>query len=441
MATIIKIGHASISEDGTANGTAGDSTGKEVYVIENYDVAVRLKPTVVLRPKSVKLAELSALACEAGCENNAIGYSQNGRNTLYKEAKVVDFDLAKITNNCNADCSSFMTVCAIAGGATFSYGYAGGSNAPTTSNMRAWFTRRYENYEALTSDTYLTKVDYLRRGDILVKEGTHTVMVLENGSEADITDDLDLDISTLKIVTKLTDIKPNSAHVKVSITKMHNGVKTTITEDELENYTWNYSYRSLIDTKTDPSTSKLEVKSTIKEFDITGLKTNHPYAIKILATESDKKTSISSSEVIFVTPHSYPEAIKNLEVTFNSSDKAFNISFDPPDSWGLSSLTRCYRVSFIKNGKIINYNDDLITVGDSKNKSIDISKESFTCGDTLQLGVQTGLKDGTSFTCDQTMFRSSQPFYLNNDLNIINKIYIKIQNIFKLAIAHIKKGI
>ena len=38
------------------------------------------------------------------------------------------------------------------------------------------------DYEKLTDAKYLTSDKYLKRGDILVKEGSHTLMVLENGS-------------------------------------------------------------------------------------------------------------------------------------------------------------------------------------------------------------------------------------------------------------------
>ena len=38
MSTIIKIGHASISEHGTINGSAGDQTGSEVYIKNDFDI-------------------------------------------------------------------------------------------------------------------------------------------------------------------------------------------------------------------------------------------------------------------------------------------------------------------------------------------------------------------------------------------------------------------
>ena len=172
----IKIGHSSIDENGKiAGGVAGDQTGKEICTRNWYNGGWQ----AVLRPKSSTLAEKSAKACEAGCSNNRIGYDQNQRNTLNTQAKAVGYDLAKIAVGCECDCSAFMHVCAIAGGANLSYG----SNGCTTRTMVAAFVKSGD-YEKLTDANYLTSDKYLRRGDILVKEGSHTVMVLQNGSAA-----------------------------------------------------------------------------------------------------------------------------------------------------------------------------------------------------------------------------------------------------------------
>ena len=170
----VKIGHASIDENGKATGgTAGDQTGKEVVTTGWYN-----KPwNVLLRPTSATVAELSARACEAACANPKVGYDQGGRNTLHTKAKAVGFDIAAIAEACECDCSSLMHVCAIAGGAKLTYG----SNGHTTRTMVNQFVASGD-YEKLTDKKYLTQDTYLKRGDILVKEGSHTVMVLENGS-------------------------------------------------------------------------------------------------------------------------------------------------------------------------------------------------------------------------------------------------------------------
>lgn len=171
----IKIGHASIDERGKASGgVAGDSTTKEVCTRPWYNG----NWNVVLRPKNTTLAEKSAKACEAACANNKIGYDQGQRNTLYAQAKAVNFDLSKIKTACETDCSALMHVCAIAGGANLTYS----SNGLVTWNMVDAFVKTGQ-YEKLTASKYLTSDSYLKRGDILVRESGHTAMVLENGSQ------------------------------------------------------------------------------------------------------------------------------------------------------------------------------------------------------------------------------------------------------------------
>ena len=174
----VKIGHASIDERGKAkSGTAGDQTGKELCTRTWYAKGWN----VLLRPKSATVAEKMAKACEAGCGNSKIGYDQNQRNTLRTQAKAAGWNLAKITKACETDCSAFMTVCAEAAGVNMSGCYTSG-NAPTTSTMRAKF-KATGAFEVLTDSKYLTGDAYLKRGDILVREGSHTVMVLSNGSK------------------------------------------------------------------------------------------------------------------------------------------------------------------------------------------------------------------------------------------------------------------
>ena len=164
------LGHASQDERGkAAGGTGGDQSGKEVCTRAWYNGGWN----VLLRPVRAELAEKSAAACEAACENEHIGYDQEGRNTLYGEAKAAAFDLGGIGRNCECDCSSLMHVCAIAGGANLSYI---GNGHTTRTMVRAFQTSG--DYQKLTGDAYLTSPELLQRGDILVKEGSHTAMVL-----------------------------------------------------------------------------------------------------------------------------------------------------------------------------------------------------------------------------------------------------------------------
>lgn len=174
----ILIGHASIDENRKAKGgQAGDQTQKEVYTRTWYDKGWDL----VIRFEDSKMAEKAAIACEQACKNNKIGYDQSQRNNLYFRAKEVNFDLSKITKACECDCSSLMCVCAMAAGVPAKYLYIDGV-LRRTGNMRAAF-KKIPGVKILTQSKYLTSDKYLKRGDILVKENSHTVMALENGSK------------------------------------------------------------------------------------------------------------------------------------------------------------------------------------------------------------------------------------------------------------------
>ncbi len=171
----VKIGHASISETGKIYGEAGDQTTKEVCLRSWYKNSWH----TVLRPIDDDVAEKMAIACEAGCLNDKIGYSQYNRNTLRTQAKAVNWDLSKITAPCECDCSSFMSVCAECAGIDIPYN---GNTAPSTRTMVSAFKSTGE-FEVLQDSKYLLSDEYLKRGDVIVKSG-HTVMVLEDGKYA-----------------------------------------------------------------------------------------------------------------------------------------------------------------------------------------------------------------------------------------------------------------
>ena len=240
MAQTIKIGHASISENGTAVGIAGDQIGTEVYIVENYNIS-NITPYIVLRPKTTTIAIASVAACIAGCNNDNIGYSQVGRNTLYDLAKVLNFDLSQV-GVCNTDCSAFMTVCAIAGGARITYG----SNAPTTSNMRTRF-KQSGDYEVLTASKYTTMTDYLKAGDILVHENIHTVMVLENGSEYQQGyDEIEpaRNLQSYNVLANVTNISSTSATINIKPIRQLNECETSI---GTKNWTYLLEYKKMPD--------------------------------------------------------------------------------------------------------------------------------------------------------------------------------------------------
>ena len=175
----VMIGSASKDENGKyVGGQAGDQTGKEVYVLNWYNQ----NWNIVLRPKTDVLAEKIAQQCEAGCANNNIGYSQSARNTIYVEAQKVGLDLSKISTPCNCDCSSFVGTICVCAGLPAKYFYQG--NMPTTSNMRSCCVNSGE-FLVLTGNQYTRQKDYLKRGDILLNESQHVVVVLADGSKVE----------------------------------------------------------------------------------------------------------------------------------------------------------------------------------------------------------------------------------------------------------------
>ena len=324
MSTTIKIGHATISENNSAYGTAGDQIGgNEVCIVNSYNITTRLNPNVLLRPKTAALAEASAKACEAGCLNNNIGYSQNGRNTLYNLAKELNYDLSKV-GLCNTDCSAFMTVCAIAGGATISYG----SNAPTTSNMRTRF-KQSGNYTVLTDSKHLTQTDYLKRGDILVKEGSHTVMVLENGSQYkdEVFEPEDPGSSTGITPTRtvrmylleadVTNVKTTSAVVKFKVIERTNNVEKVLTNTNK----WTFK----LNVKTLPGLKVTEYKFTKNEINLSDLVAGSTYMIQVNAIKDGDVAFCSSFKTFNTEPKSDTSAKPQIEFGNDLDIKPFEL--------------------------------------------------------------------------------------------------------------------
>ena len=175
MTMAVTIGHASGTEYGdtgwNGNAKAGDQTGREVCKRTWYSYPW----TAVIRPKDSAVAEKIAKCCEQGAANDNIGYDQSQRETLYTQAKKVNFDLSKITTKCETDCSAFVAVCVNAAGIRVSSDMYTGNELATL--------RSTGKFTVYTSADYTARSDKLKRGDILLGSG-HTAMVLTNGSNA-----------------------------------------------------------------------------------------------------------------------------------------------------------------------------------------------------------------------------------------------------------------
>lgn len=171
----VRIGHASIDENGRATGgAAGDQTGREICIRSWYDKGWK----VLLRAKDPAVRRKIAASCIAACNNENLGYDQSGRNTGLQEAKKVGWDFSKITKKAEFDCSSLAAACVQAAGVNV----WDGGNAPTTRTLEKVLTATGA-FEALRDSKYLTGTGYLLEGDILLKPGSHVVMVLDDGKK------------------------------------------------------------------------------------------------------------------------------------------------------------------------------------------------------------------------------------------------------------------
>ena len=166
MSTII---HASINEQGKiSSGQLGDQTGKEVCIRSWYS-----KPwSYVITAKDREIAIKARDIAKALATINKVGYDQSNRNSLYFSLKNHNFN-PELIDKCETDCSAFVTACFIAAGVT-QLNYT--SNAPTTSTMLKAFLST-GMFDVSNDDKY-TKIDVLLKpGDILLKPGSHVVIV------------------------------------------------------------------------------------------------------------------------------------------------------------------------------------------------------------------------------------------------------------------------
>lgn len=170
------IGHAAKNEHGTyKDGQVGDQTKVEVYITKWYN-----RPwNVILRAKDDMVREKIAKAMEMACNNNDIGYSQGTRNTLWNNVKANKFDPSKTTKAVNTDCSALVCVCCAYAGVPIQYLQIG-NNSLTTSTLRKYLLQS-GMFDAFTEVEYLTSDKYLKRGDILLYEGHHTAVNLDDG--------------------------------------------------------------------------------------------------------------------------------------------------------------------------------------------------------------------------------------------------------------------
>lgn len=167
----VKIGHAVMDENGTAGyggEKTGDQTGKEITTRKWYDG----KWNVYLECTDRELADRASEIMKQICRDKSYGYSQPRRWSGYESIVKNGGDISK--GKGSFDCSSLVISCYILAGLKMeAEGYTG--------NMRSGLMatgkfKQYMDTAHLKSDTWAAT------GGIYIREGSHTCMVLENGS-------------------------------------------------------------------------------------------------------------------------------------------------------------------------------------------------------------------------------------------------------------------
>lgn len=167
----VKIGHAVMDENGKAGYDGekeGDQTGKEICTRKWYNG----NWNVYLECTSDNLAKKAAKIMEQICNDSSYGYSQPRRWFGYKSIVKNGGDISKGSGG--FDCSSLVIACYVLAGLNMAAdGYTGNMR---TRLMNTGKFRLYMDSAHLTSDKYA------RVGGIYLKEGSHVVMALEDGS-------------------------------------------------------------------------------------------------------------------------------------------------------------------------------------------------------------------------------------------------------------------
>ena len=175
MATVY-VGSASIDENGRAyGGKAGNQSGRELRRQAWY---LHGKGWRVFRAKDAAAAEKIALCMKQAIANPNIGYDQYERNTLYKAAEAVGFDLSKVKVKCETDCSALVRVCCACAG-------IGGLAADFRTGNEPSRLLATGAFVELAGERYTRQSAWLKAGDILCTATSgHTVVVLNDGDRA-----------------------------------------------------------------------------------------------------------------------------------------------------------------------------------------------------------------------------------------------------------------
>ena len=178
VSDIVYIGQATGDERGqTSGGTAGDQTGGEVGKSKwSYSASASYNHwTRVCRLKDSSKRLIVAQAMIDTCNNNHIGYDigQPDRFTAYDEAAKVNWDISKITKNCETTCSQAVSMCLRAAGISATW-------APRMANVEILTNKIKESglFTIYTDSAHVAKSSSLMPGDILLS-ATHAAVVIK----------------------------------------------------------------------------------------------------------------------------------------------------------------------------------------------------------------------------------------------------------------------
>lgn len=164
----MKIVQASISENNSIVGNAGDQTGKEVHVGSWYNYPW----DIALRYRDSEIAVKAANAAIKLANSNLVGYDQTQRNTLYEALRRNSWDIDKYIKSgekTETDCSAFV----YAVYCCFIPSMRSNNNAPVTSTM-------WKFYKSWGFDVKTPTVGSLKHGDIVLNEMCHTAIVVND---------------------------------------------------------------------------------------------------------------------------------------------------------------------------------------------------------------------------------------------------------------------
>lgn len=167
----VTIGHFVCDENGRSRGgKPGDQTGKEGRFQAWYKAGSNGKCWQdVFRAKDSKIRKKIAENMIELVDNPHVGYNQDARTTLDREAKKVDYDFKAIKVDCDTDCSQATAECMIGAGIPISPDMYTGNEKKLIEA-----TGQFKTY---SGKSYTQSDQKLKVGDILFKIGHSAVVV------------------------------------------------------------------------------------------------------------------------------------------------------------------------------------------------------------------------------------------------------------------------